>query len=82
MIKLSPTQEKVMLQLRNAQPQKTIEEYPDDYTLWWETYLIHNSNEISINGNTATLKALERKRLIEIVSLGGMCMGDRVKLLE
>jgi hypothetical protein len=81
-IKLSPAQEKVMNQLRNAEQEKIIEEYPENYSLWWETYLVSNSDEISINGNTATLKSLEKKGLIKIISLGGMCMGDRVKLLE
>jgi len=69
--KLSPTQEKVMNELRNAVSQKTMEEYPDDYHLWWETYVVYNSNEININANTATLKSLEKKGLIKIISIGG-----------
>jgi len=61
MIKLSLTQEKVMTELRNAPLQRTKEEFPDDYHLWWETYVVHNSDEINIKENTATLKALEKK---------------------
>ena len=80
-IKLSTNQEKVMIELRNAPFQRTQEEFPDDYHLWWETYIVYGSEEINIKENTATLKALEKKGLIKIIITRGW-NSDRVKLLD